>query len=169
MLLVLLLAGFPVLDSYAGSYRAIPQECDQIRPVVERVVSRMNFLIRPIARSRLMKTQIVFPVITVTSTRSEFRIRHENGTDVPHSDVRSGVKAKAPDGTDITVRLTPGPPLTETYESADGKRENTYVLSPDGSKLTVQVRVTSPRLPDEIRYRIVYQRESGAPHANVIP
>ena len=158
MLLVLLLALNPALDRYAGTYRVLPRECDEIRPVVERAVARMNFLIRPIARSRLMKTQILFPTITVISTDTEFRIRHVNGTEIAHADLSSAVKAKAPDGTDITVRVSAGPPLVESYESTDGQRENTYHLSPDGSKLTVQVRVSSPRLPDEIRYRLVYER-----------
>jgi hypothetical protein len=162
MLLVLLLALDPSLSRYAGTYRIVPAECDEIRPVIERAVSRMNFLIRPIARSRLAKTQIAFPAITVRSDASTFQIRHVNGTEITHADLSAGVRAKSPDGTDITVRLTPGPPLMESYESADGKRENTYRLSPDGSKLTVEVRVTSPRLPEEIRYRLVYQRAPEA-------
>ena len=158
MWLVLLLALNPALGRYAGTYRVVPLECDEIREVVERTVSRMNLFIRPIARNRLLKTQILFPVITVTSNDSEFRIRHMHGTDIPHSDLSSAVKAKAPDGTNITVRLQLGPPLVETYESADGKRENAYDLSAAGSKLTVHVRVTSPRLPHDIRYRLVYAR-----------
>lgn len=158
MLLVILLALFPSLERYEGTYRILLEECDEIRPAVERTVSKMSFLVRGIARSRLMKSQILFPAITVYSTDSAFRIRHVNGTDIAHSDSKTGVKAKAPDGSDIVVRLRPGPPLVQSYESSDGKRENTYTLSADGAKLTVDVRVTSPRLPEEIRYRLVYAR-----------
>lgn len=158
MLLVVLLALIPSLDRYEGTYRIVLDECDEIRPVVDRTVAKMNFLIRGMARSRLMKTQILFPAITVYSTDSAFRIRHVNGTDIAHGDVKTGIKAKAPDGSDIVVRLRPGPPLVQSYESRDGKRENTYTLSADGTKLTVDVRVTSPRLPEDIRYRLVYVR-----------
>ena len=158
--MILFVALFPDLDRYAGTYRVVPAECDEIRPVVERTVSKMNFLIRGIARSRLMKTQIVFPAITVSSTDSEFRITHVNGTDIAHTDLSTGVKAKAPDGSDITVRLSPGPPLIQSYESTDGKRENTYTLSADGRKLILHVNITSPRLPEAIQYRLVYARTS---------
>ena len=160
MLLLLFITLFPTLDRYAGTYSVVLSECDEIRPVVERTVSKMNFLIRGIARSRLMKTQIVFPRITVNSTDSEFRITHANGTDIAHRDLATGVRAKAPDGSDITVRLSPGPPLIQSYESSDGKRENIYTLSADGSKLNVDVKISSPRLPEAIRYRLVYARTS---------
>lgn len=165
MLLVILLALIPGLDRYEGTYRIDLEECDEIRPIVDRTVAKMNFLVRGIARSRLMKTQILFPAITVYSTDSEFRIRHVDGTDIAHRDVQTGVKAKAPDGSDIIVRLRPGPPLVQSYESSDGKRENTYTLSADGAKLTVDVRVTSPRLPEDIRYRLVYARVADSERA----
>jgi hypothetical protein len=158
MLFVALLALVPSLQQYAGTYQIVREECDEIRPVVEQVVSKMNFLIRGIARSRLMKTQILFPSVTVISGDSEFRIRHVEGTDVRHSDLSTPVKAKAPDGSAIDVRLSAGPPLMQSYESSDGVRENIYTLSPDGSKLRVDVRVRSPRLPEEIRYKLVYKR-----------
>lgn len=158
MLPILLFALFPSLEPYAGAYKIAPEECDEIRPVVERAVAKMNFLIRGIARNRLLKTQVMFPAITVTSGASEFRIRHDGGTDVAHRDLSTPVRTTAPDGAAIGVRLSAGPPLMQSYESNDGRRENTYTLSPDGAKLYVDVRVTSPRLPEEIRYRLVYKR-----------
>jgi hypothetical protein len=158
MIVVALFALLPSLEPYAGTYKVVPEECEEIRPAVERAVAKMNFLIRGIARSRLLKTQIRFPSITVTSDPSEFQIRHDGGTDIAHADLTTPIRTKAPDGASIVVRLSPGPPLTESYEASDGKRENTYTLSEDGSKLILRVRVTSPRLPEEIRYRLVYKR-----------
>jgi hypothetical protein len=158
MLPVVLLVLIPSLQHYVGTYQIVRAECDDIRPVVERVVSKMNFMIRGIARSRLLRTQIWFPAVTVTSNDSEFRIRHVGGTDVGHSNLITPVNAKAPDGASIQVRLLPGPPLVQRYESADGVRENIYTLSPDGSRLRMDVRIRSPRLPEEIRYKLVYKR-----------
>ena len=160
MLAVVLFALLPSLAHYEGTYNVVPAECDDIRPVVDRTVARMNFLIRGIARTRLLKTQLAFPVITVMSTASEFRIRHDGGTDVAHTDLATPVRAKAPDGSSIVVRLSTGAQLVQSYESSDGRRENRYTLSADRSKLTVDVLVTSPRLPEDIRYRLVYKRVS---------
>jgi hypothetical protein len=153
-----LFAMFSMLQPYVGTYKIIPEECDEIRPVVERSVARMNFLIRSIARGRLLKTQVAFPSITVSADASYFRITHAGGTNIGHTDLSSPVHAKAPDGTPIVVRLLPGPPLVQTYESSEGKRENTYLLADSGTRLTVVVRITSPRLPEEISYRLVYRR-----------
>jgi hypothetical protein len=155
---LLLLAALPAsLGEYAGNWKLIPAESDSIPAVIDKTVSRMNFLIRGIARSRLRRTQVAFPQITI-SAGNEFRIRHQGGTDVPHRATDTDVPATAPDGTRITVRLSAGPPLTESYESTEGKRENTYVLSGDRSKMTLNVRVTSPRLSSPILYRLVYAR-----------
>lgn len=146
------------LDVYEGRYQLVPPERDPIRPAIEKVVAKMNFLIRGIARGRLRKTQIPFPAIEISSSETEFRIRHKGGTDVGHGDVSIPIKTKAPDGESITVRLQPGPPLVQSYESEEGKRENTYVLSRDGNWLTLRVRITSPRLPSDIEYELAYQR-----------
>jgi hypothetical protein len=64
----------------------------------------------------------------------------------------------APDGAQITVHLVAGPPLKELYESSEGSRENTYLLSENGSKMTLDVLVMSPRLREPIVYRLVYAR-----------
>jgi hypothetical protein len=155
---IFLLAALPAsLEHYAGVWKLLPAESDSISAVIDKAVSRMNVFIRGIARSRLRRTQVAFPTITISAGR-EFRIRHEGGTSVPHHATDTPVAAVAPDGTPITVRLSAGPPLIESYESSEGRRENTYVLSADGSKMTLTVRVTSPRLPAPIVYKLTYRR-----------
>jgi hypothetical protein len=154
---LLLAAVAPGLDQYAGRWILIESQSDDIAPAIERVVRRMNFLIRGIARSRLRKTQIAFPHITIVSGE-RFRIDHEGGTAVWHGTAGTAVKTTAPDGKPINVRLFAGPPLRETYESEEGSRENTYVLSEGGGKLTVHVRITSPKLPEPLVYSLVYRR-----------
>jgi hypothetical protein len=51
-----------------------------------------------------------------------------------------------------------GSTLTQTFVAEDGKRVNVYTLSPDGKTLTMNVTVTSPRLPKPLNYKLVYRR-----------
>jgi hypothetical protein len=118
----------------------------------------MNFLIRGIARGRLLKTQVAFPTLTIEGAGSAVRISHEGGTDVTHGDPSATIRTNAPDGSPIVVTLQAGPPLKQSYESKDGRRENTYVLSEDGKRLTVEVLVSSPRLPAPVQYELQYRR-----------
>ena len=142
---------------YVGEYTLVRAESADMRKVVEDTAAGLNFLIRPIARSRLRKTQIAFPSLSITRRGEGLRIAHVQGTDIMHQTVDEVVRTQAPDGSKIAVRLMPGPPLSQSYESGEGMRVNRYVL--DGSKLTVEVRVTSPRLPKPIEYKLVYRRK----------
>ena len=162
MLIALLLAALtPGLELYQGRYVLVPEQSDKIAEVVERTVRQFNFLIRPIARSRLQRTQVPFPSIEFQHRADKaFVIAHENGTKVVHQRIGPSANAVAPDGTAIRVRLNAGPPLREIYESGEGQRENTYELSDDGRRLTVQVFIMSPRLREPLRYRLVYERAS---------
>jgi hypothetical protein len=160
LLLLLSSAPPPSLDPYLGEYSLVAAESDDMQKVVEEAAAGLNIFVRSIARGRLRKTQIAFPLIRISRSGDGFRIAHNGGTDVSHRTVEDPVHAKSPDGARIVVRLIPGPPLTQTYESGDGMRMNRYVLSAEMSKLTMEVRVTSPRLPKPIEYKLVYRRNS---------
>ena len=162
MLFAFLLASLiPGLEPYEGRYILISEQSDKIAEVVERTVRQFNFLIRPIARGRLQRTQVAFPSIEFQHRAEKtFVIAHENGTNIVHPRIGEPVNAVAPDGTAIRVRLNAGPPLREIYESGEGQRENTYELLDDGRRLVVQVVIMSSRLREPLRYRLVYQRAS---------
>ncbi|HYO82814.1 MAG TPA: hypothetical protein VES20_15520 [Bryobacteraceae bacterium] len=158
--LALLLASFPSsLDQYAGRYVLIGVESADVKGVIEDTVRQFNFLIRPIARSRLQKTNVAFPSIEFRRTADgSFTIWHEQGTAVTHAAPGQTVRAVSPDNSRIEVSLVPGPPLREIYQSGEGRRENRYELSAGGESLAVHVNIASPRLRGPIVYRLVYRR-----------
>lgn len=156
-----LLLGAPPesLNSYVGRYILVPAESSDLNQVIDQTAASLNFLVRPIARSRLRKTQIAFPSIRISRDQGEFRIAHELGTDVGHRAIEEPVRAMSPDGKEVTVRLIPGPPLAQTYESDEGVRTNRYLLSADKARLTVEVQIVSPRLKKPVEYRLSYRRQ----------
>lgn len=148
------LAGRWVLDSAAS---------DDIPAAIERTVAPMNFVTRPIARSRLRTVNRAAPVV-------ELRLRQDTVETVwaggPPARARlGGPPAPYRDrrGEDMSYRASAragaaGPEFSETYQPGDGSRTNTWTLSADGRTLTVAVEVRSPQLPDPLRYRVVYRR-----------
>jgi hypothetical protein len=50
--------------------------------------------------------------------------------------------------------------LAQTFTSGEGRRVNDYTLSADGRTLTMEVKETSPQLPQSITYKQVYRRGS---------
>jgi hypothetical protein len=154
----LLNPAFDPLKRYEGRYTLVASESADIPEAIEKTVKQMNFITRGVARGRLQRTNRAFPSIEIRLNGDEFRITHEGGTSVAHRDFSTGIQTKAPDGKDIVVHLSPGPPLMQSYDSDDGRKENRYELSADGTRMTLNVRVTSPRLRQPLEYRLVFRR-----------
>lgn len=65
---------------------------------------------------------------------------------------------KKGDFIDVTTR-SEGARIEQVFDAEDGRRVNVYSLSPDGSTLTLDVTVTSPKLSSPLTYRQVYRRQ----------
>ena len=135
-----------------------------IKEAIDRSVASFNFVARPVARSRLKKSN---PVIA----RAEFG---RAGTDVvvklgaqtPSAAAPGGptVKWTRDDGEVLDVGYSwDGTTLVQSFKAEDGMRYNRYTLSPDGTMLTVDVMLTSDRLELPVKYQLTLTRESVKP------
>lgn len=139
---------------------------DDVAAAIERAVAPMNFVTRPIGRSRLRATnqppadvRFALPpdsIVVRYAGQPELRARRDgsprewrNAAGEPF-EVRVTVTA-APDG-GVLVR--------QTFVAEDGRRENAWHLDAEGATLTLDVTVSSPRLPQPLRYRHVFRRAS---------
>jgi hypothetical protein len=69
------------------------------------------------------------------------------------------VLSRKPDGEVFEVSGSwDGPAFRQLWVARDGRRENVFVLSDDGSTLTMHVAIHSSQLREALRYRQVYQR-----------
>ncbi len=73
----------------------------------------------------------------------------------------------APEGThlEFTQRRDHAGRILQRFHHPDGTRENALALSGDRAWLWMSVRISSPRLPNECRYRLRYRRERSARRA----
>lgn len=132
-------------------------ERERVRAALERAISEMSFIIRPIARRRLAAGNRVFESITVAREGANLVVDRDGNLVSSPAD-GSETEWTGSDGKTYRVsqRLTPGG-LTQTFVGKDGERRNTYSLSQDGT-LRLEVTGRISRLPAPLEYDLTYER-----------
>ncbi len=162
LFLVLLLAGIARADNPAltGHYLYVPERSAAVEQMVDKTVAEMNFLLRPIARSRLNKTNQPYQKITLDFPAGKASIITDKRAAIVTTADGKPVKWKREDGEVMDVSMQwQGSALQETFAAEDGKRVNLFELSPDGTELRMLVTVSSKRLPKPLVYTLVYKRQ----------
>jgi len=132
-----------------------------ILEAIDKAVAPFNFIARPVARSRLKKSN---PMIT----RAEFarqgaEIVVKLGVQKPVVATPGGetVKWTRDDGEVLDVGFQwEQATLVQSFKAEDGMRYNRYTLSADNTSLTLDVTLTSPRLEKPMTYRLTLTREN---------
>ncbi|GJG87028.1 hypothetical protein tb265_22090 [Gemmatimonadetes bacterium T265] len=160
-------AGADLGDSLAGHWTIDRAASGDVRRAIDTVTARMNFFIRPIARSRLRSANEVHEHLTITISPTEVATQVDR-----HPPIMSPV-----DGTPVTwtrengdvFRLhtvLTGERLVQTFVGKDASsRQNVFVPSSDGRTLVIGVTVAHPRLPRPVTYELVYRRDPAAESA----
>ena len=157
--LALLISAATVIaaEPRSGHYALDRGSSDDVDQAIERTVKKMNFITRPIARSRLKKTNPAYSSITLNFTSSNAHITAGPGPEVVLPNSGAAVKWRRSDGETFTVTGKPqGGTYVETFAADDGRRTNTFSWD-DAGRLTMNVTVTSPRLPAPLKYKLVYR------------
>lgn len=152
------------ISALAGEFRRDSAASDDINAAIERAVREMNLLTRSIGRRRLQGTNqppasvrfalAADSVFILFAGQPEVRARR-NGTPRPWRNAA---------GEEFTLRVTVvndpdgGVTVRQSFDAEDGRRENTWRLDPSGAVLRLDVTVSSPRLPQPLRYRQVFDR-----------
>jgi hypothetical protein len=160
LLLLTLIAPIALADEpLAGQYRLDPKASDDISNAIESQTASMNFITRPIARSRLKKTNPAYSTVAIAFPGNNISITLDQRKAIVFPANGNAVKWTREDGEtfDVNGKVVNGT-LTQAFVAEDGRRANTYVLSPDGKMMTLNVRVDSPRLPKPVTYKLVYRR-----------
>lgn len=142
-------------------YELVPEESDDIRSAIDISVAHMNFIIRPIARRRLVKANrlaehvefgVLPDTLAVTFDAMNPILTPLNGDSTRW--MRTGTHEW------YEVHIEPaGDTLRQVIKTDDGQRENVFVFLDDGAKVALHVTLTAERLPIPLRYTLVYRRE----------
>jgi hypothetical protein len=158
---IVLLRAAPDLS---GSYQLVPAASDNVEDAIKSVTSSMNFIVKPIARSRLRKVNRPHPNLVVQEHGDTVSIAYDehfpmvaplNGTTVKW-------KNEAGETFDLSVWRTEET-FVQHFIAPDGERFNEFSQSAAGDTLYLGVTIKSPRLKQPLHYRLVYQRKRAAP------
>jgi hypothetical protein len=146
----------PSLD---GSYTFIVEASDDVNRAIEQAVSGMNFITRPVARSRLRRLNLPYQRLRISQTPTEVTTIPDSHTPVVSPLDGTTIRWRREDGEsfDVSTQWEDGA-LRQTFKAEDGQRTNRYSLAPDGKTLTMQVTITSPRLPKPLTYSLRYRK-----------
>lgn len=137
-----------------GSYR-YDSGRSSVRKSIDAVVGEMSVLARGIARRRLIDANEVPKRIAIRQEGNEVTVVLDGRA---YSATLGGGSRRVKDqnGEVSRMRLAMrGDALYQTLHTDEGDRINVYSARADGG-LTMSVRITSAQLPDDIRYRLVF-------------
>jgi hypothetical protein len=134
-------------------------KADDIAAAINSTVADMNFIKRPIARSRLTKLNPAYKKVVITISDQEVLVKFDERE--PIHMPRNGQAAPwtREDGDKFMVAAQVSKDqLIQTFKNDEGERTNVFKLSPDGKVLTLSATVKSPQLPKPLTYAIVFGR-----------
>jgi hypothetical protein len=146
---------------FNGTFTLVPAQSDNVDTAINQAISRMNIATRQIARPRLRRTNQPYQRVTIATTPQTISITTDSRAAITTNPTGTAIRWTREDGEVINVSTTlQNGNLRQIFAAEDGQRENVWSISPDGRTLTLNVTVTSGRLPQPLRYKLVYQRAS---------
>ncbi|CAN5704175.1 hypothetical protein BH23GEM5_BH23GEM5_19210 [soil metagenome] len=143
----------------AGSWVRHAEGSDDINAKINEATARMNFALRGIGRSRLRKTNTPYQRLAIAYNAQQVTITTDGRSAIQTPANGTPIRWKREDGEMLNVSTDwKNTVLEQTFAAEDGKRVNRYTLSGDGRMMTLEVTITSPRLPQPLVYRQMYHR-----------
>jgi hypothetical protein len=143
---------------WIGTFVNDEQSDAGVQKAIEAAVADMNFITRPIARSRLKKTNSMAHRIAIVRQGETISVRFDERKPAEMPADGSVVKWTGEDGEqfDVFARVE-NARLVQTFKAEDGQRVNSFSAD-DPQRLALEVQVTSPRLPKPLTYTVRYRR-----------
>jgi hypothetical protein len=150
----------PQTPCLRGTYTLNTAASDDIDKAIEATVKGMNIFAKPIARDRLRKTNIPpYQRIVISYTQAEVSITTDQRAPIRTPVKGTPVDWTREDGEKLKVStIWENGKLKQTFKGKDGQRVNLCSISADEETLTMQVSVTSSKLPRPLTYTMVYKR-----------
>lgn len=136
---------------------------DVVTTAINTGTASMNFIKRPIARSRLKKTNLPpYAWVKIEHTPAEVSIEMDGRKPILTPADGKTIKWTREDGEIFDVNTVwEGSTLKETFVAGDGSRENLFEPAADGQTMTMQVTIRSPQLKQPIVYKLEYRRKAA--------
>jgi hypothetical protein len=149
------------LPQGATAYALLPDSSDNIRSAIDRTVARMNFITRPIARSRLSKVNPTPHQLHVVMRPDSVSVAFDDGNPVVTPLNGDTVDWSNPltHEIDRAHAAVAGDTVRQILAAPDGERENALIFLDSGARVRLRVTVRSHRLPRPLVYDLVFRRD----------
>jgi hypothetical protein len=134
-------------------------KADDIAAAINATVADMNFIKRPIARSRLTKLNQAYKKLTITLSDKEVLVKFDEREPIHMPPGGQAAPWTREDGEKFMVAAQVSKDqLIQTFKNDEGERTNLFKLSPDGRSLTMSATIRSPQLPKPLTYTVSFGR-----------
>lgn len=132
---------------------------DDIAAAINSTVADMNFIKRPIARSRLTKLNPAYKKVVIITSDKEVLVKFDERDAIHMPPGGQSAPWTREDGDKFMVAAQVSKDqLIQTFKNDEGERTNIFRLSPDGRSLIMSATIKSPQLPKPLTYSISFSR-----------
>jgi hypothetical protein len=162
LILVLVPALALAVPKETATYKAVKSHganAKLIEKGIEGAVADMSFITRPIARRKLTKSNIAFKSITLKFPGKKVSIQHDDRKPVDSKADGSKSKWTREDGEVFTVsQKVSDQEIVQIFFADEGVKTLKYVFNEDFSKMTMHVKLESPKLAAPLKYKLDYAK-----------
>ena len=131
-----------------------------IKKGIEGAVEDMSFITRPIARKKLENSNTAFKTIDFDFKGDKIMITNDGRKPVVANADGSKTKWTREDGETFMVQhKLKDDEIEQVFHADEGVKTLRYVFNDDASKLTMHVRLDSPKLSGPLKYKLDYVRK----------
>jgi hypothetical protein len=152
-------------DTGTHIYALSPDESDDIRAAIEHAIAHKNFIVRPIARRRLIRANRPAPMLTFEVRPDTLAVTFPglNPIITPLTgDTVPWLRGSTGETYAVHVVLA-GDTLRQTIASDDGERENDFIFLDAGATIEMHVTLSADRLPAPLQYIEVFREIRSQP------
>jgi len=148
---------------FAGTWQHIGGESEQngLLKAIEGSIADLNFLLRPLARNRLVKTSRIPSQVVIETEERQVSVRQGRdpmltsplGAVIPVTSVEG-------DRIELSFRMRDGA-LVQRVANPDGARQTVYRLDPKGNRLFAEITTSSRYFSKALVYQLTFERVKG--------
>jgi hypothetical protein len=137
-----------------------PEHCDNVQAAIERTIRPMNFIIRPIARHRLLRTNRPPAHVTILMRDDSLVVTFEGHPPIvtPLDGTKAPWKSGVSKETYYVSSVFAGDTLHQVITASDGHRNDDFVFVDGGERMELHVLLEAEHLPGPLDYTLEFRR-----------
>jgi hypothetical protein len=149
------------IGDFAGTWVFDKAHSSNVDAAVDTCVSKLNFVARSIAGPRLRNTNVPYDRIVIAAQPGQVKVVYgAAGSPISTSIDGKVVPWTREDGEVFqTSHELKGEKLIEVFRGEEGQKSTDLSVSADHAVLSLDVTVSSPRLPEPLVYKLVYRKK----------